>query len=74
MLTVAKVKGSSADAYRQYLESRTAADERGDYYGGINLHAPFRLVRAATAPLAASRGSIVNVSSVNGLRSFQRAA
>ena len=32
MLTVAKVKGSSADAYRQYLEGRTAPDERGDYY------------------------------------------
>ena len=36
----------------------------------INLHAPFRLMRAASAPLAATRGSIVNVSSVNGLRSF----
>jgi conjugative relaxase-like TrwC/TraI family protein len=32
VLTVAKVKGNSADAYRQYLEGRTAPDERGDYY------------------------------------------
>jgi NAD(P)-dependent dehydrogenase (short-subunit alcohol dehydrogenase family) len=36
----------------------------------INLHAPFRLMRAASGPLADTRGSIVNVSSVNGLRSF----
>ena len=36
----------------------------------INLRAPFRLMRAATPHLVASRGSIVNVSSVTGLRSF----
>jgi len=36
----------------------------------INVGAPFRLMRAATAALAETRGSIVNVSSVTGLRAF----
>ncbi len=45
-------------------------DEQWAKVMDINLHAPFRLMRAATEPLAATRGSIVNVSSVNGLRSF----
>jgi NAD(P)-dependent dehydrogenase (short-subunit alcohol dehydrogenase family) len=36
----------------------------------VNLTAPFRLMRAASAPLATRRGAVVNVSSVNGLRSF----
>ena len=36
----------------------------------VNLTAPFRLMRAAAAHLAARKGTIVNVSSVNGLRSF----
>jgi NAD(P)-dependent dehydrogenase (short-subunit alcohol dehydrogenase family) len=36
----------------------------------INLRAPFRLMRAAAPLLASSRGSIVNVSSVTGLRAF----
>src|SRR5262249_45920019 len=36
----------------------------------INVRAPFRLMRAATAALAETRGSIVNVSSVTGLRAF----
>ena len=46
MLTVAKVKGSSADAYRQYLEGRTAPDDRGDYYlkDGNVVEAPGRWV------------------------------
>jgi NAD(P)-dependent dehydrogenase (short-subunit alcohol dehydrogenase family) len=50
------------------VESTT--DEQWATVMNINLHAPFRLMRAATAALIASRGSIVNVSSVNGLRSF----
>jgi NAD(P)-dependent dehydrogenase (short-subunit alcohol dehydrogenase family) len=50
------------------IESTT--DEQWAKVMDINLHAPFRLMRAATAPLIASGGSIVNVSSVNGLRSF----
>jgi NAD(P)-dependent dehydrogenase (short-subunit alcohol dehydrogenase family) len=36
----------------------------------INLRAPFRLMRAAAPLLRATRGSIVNVSSVTGLRAF----
>lgn len=36
----------------------------------INLRAPFRLMRAAAPHLAARKGTVVNVSSVNGLRSF----
>ena len=36
----------------------------------INARAPFRLMRAAVPALTASRGSIVNVSSVTGLRAF----
>src|SRR5258707_14943407 len=36
----------------------------------INLRAPFRLMRAATPHLVASRGTVVNVSSVTGLRAF----
>lgn len=36
----------------------------------INLRAPFRLMRALSPMLIAARGSIVNVSSVTGLRAF----
>jgi NAD(P)-dependent dehydrogenase (short-subunit alcohol dehydrogenase family) len=36
----------------------------------VNVRAPFRLMRAAVPLLAASRGAIVNVSSVTGLRAF----
>jgi NAD(P)-dependent dehydrogenase (short-subunit alcohol dehydrogenase family) len=36
----------------------------------VNVRAPFRLMRAALPHLAARRGAIVNVSSVNGLRAF----
>jgi NAD(P)-dependent dehydrogenase (short-subunit alcohol dehydrogenase family) len=36
----------------------------------VNVRAPFRMMRAALPHLAARRGSIVNVSSVNGLRAF----
>jgi NAD(P)-dependent dehydrogenase (short-subunit alcohol dehydrogenase family) len=45
-------------------------DEQWDTMLDINLRAPFRLMRAAIGPLTASKGSIVNVSSVTGLRSF----
>jgi NAD(P)-dependent dehydrogenase (short-subunit alcohol dehydrogenase family) len=45
-------------------------DEAWDEMLDINLRAPFRLMRAATPLLVASRGSIVNVSSVTGLRAF----
>src|SRR5262245_9498901 len=36
----------------------------------INARAPFRLMRAAMPSLIASRGTVVNVSSVTGLRAF----
>jgi NAD(P)-dependent dehydrogenase (short-subunit alcohol dehydrogenase family) len=36
----------------------------------INVDAPFRLMRAASAALTETKGSIVNVSSVTGLRAF----
>jgi NAD(P)-dependent dehydrogenase (short-subunit alcohol dehydrogenase family) len=48
----------------------TTTDEQWHRVMDINLHAPFRLMRAATPALAETKGSIVNVSSVNGLRSF----
>jgi NAD(P)-dependent dehydrogenase (short-subunit alcohol dehydrogenase family) len=50
------------------IESTT--DEQWDAMMDINTRAPFRLMRAATPALIASRGSVVNVSSVTGLRSF----
>jgi NAD(P)-dependent dehydrogenase (short-subunit alcohol dehydrogenase family) len=48
----------------------TTTDEQWDTMMDINARAPFRLMRAATAALIASMGSVVNVSSVTGLRSF----
>jgi len=45
-------------------------DAEWDAMLDINTRAPFRLMRAAIPALAASKGSIVNVSSVTGLRSF----
>jgi NAD(P)-dependent dehydrogenase (short-subunit alcohol dehydrogenase family) len=50
------------------VESTT--DEQWDTMLDINLRAPFRMMRAAAGPLSESKGSIVNVSSVTGLRSF----
>ena len=50
------------------IESTT--DEQWDTMLDINTRAPFRLMRAALPALLASKGSIVNVSSVTGLRSF----
>jgi NAD(P)-dependent dehydrogenase (short-subunit alcohol dehydrogenase family) len=46
------------------------SDEAWDSMMSINLRAPFRLMRAAAPHLKARKGAIVNVSSVNGLRSF----
>jgi NAD(P)-dependent dehydrogenase (short-subunit alcohol dehydrogenase family) len=48
----------------------TTTDEQWDAMLDINARAPFRLMRAAMPALIASKGSIVNVSSVTGLRSF----
>ena len=50
------------------IESTT--DEQWDAMMDINSRAPFRLMRAATPALIQSKGSVVNVSSVTGLRSF----
>lgn len=50
------------------LEATT--DETWDTMMDVNLRAPFRLMRAAAPHLAERKGTVVNVSSVNGLRSF----
>jgi NAD(P)-dependent dehydrogenase (short-subunit alcohol dehydrogenase family) len=50
------------------LES--TSDELWDSMMAINARAPFRLMREALPHLKARKGSVVNVSSVNGLRSF----
>jgi NAD(P)-dependent dehydrogenase (short-subunit alcohol dehydrogenase family) len=48
----------------------TTGDADWDVMMDVNARAPFRMMRAATPALVASRGSIVNVSSVTGLRAF----
>jgi NAD(P)-dependent dehydrogenase (short-subunit alcohol dehydrogenase family) len=48
----------------------TTTDEQWDTMMDINSRAPFRLMRAAMPALVQSKGSVVNVSSVTGLRSF----
>lgn len=48
----------------------TTSDEAWDSMMDINLRAPFRLMRRAVPHLKARKGSVVNVSSVNGLRAF----
>jgi NAD(P)-dependent dehydrogenase (short-subunit alcohol dehydrogenase family) len=48
----------------------TTTDAAWDEMLDINLLAPFRLMRAAAPALIASKGSVVNVSSVTGLRAF----
>lgn len=50
------------------LEATT--DEVWDAMMSVNLRAPFRLMRAAAPHLAARKGAVINVSSVNGMRSF----
>ena len=45
-------------------------DDQWDSMMDINARAPFRLMRAAVPALTASKGSVVNVSSVTGLRAF----
>lgn len=50
------------------LEATT--DEIWDRMMAVNARAPFRLMRAALPHLTARKGAVVNVSSVNGLRSF----
>ncbi len=50
------------------LEATT--DAVFDTMMAVNVRAPFRLMRAAAAHLKETKGAVVNVSSVNGLRSF----
>ena len=45
-------------------------DEAWDAMFAVNVRAPFRLLREAGPHLIASRGAVVNVSSVTGLRAF----
>ena len=44
--------------------------EEGDYMMGVNVRVPLMLMQATVPLLALTRGSIVNVSSVAGLRAF----
>jgi NAD(P)-dependent dehydrogenase (short-subunit alcohol dehydrogenase family) len=46
------------------------SDAAWDEMLDVNLRAPFRLMRAAAPHLIRSKGSVVNVSSVTGLRAF----
>jgi NAD(P)-dependent dehydrogenase (short-subunit alcohol dehydrogenase family) len=46
------------------------SDELWDAMLDINVRAPFRLIREAAPHLVARKGTVVNVSSVTGLRSF----
>ena len=46
----------------------------GDYMMGLNVRAPFALIQAAVPALTDTRGSVVNVSSVAGLRAFPNLA
>jgi NAD(P)-dependent dehydrogenase (short-subunit alcohol dehydrogenase family) len=48
----------------------TTTDAQWDVMMDINVRAPFRLMRAAAAALAAAKGAVVNVSSVTGIRAF----
>jgi NAD(P)-dependent dehydrogenase (short-subunit alcohol dehydrogenase family) len=48
----------------------TTTDEQWDSMLDVNLRAPFRLMRAAVAPMPSPGGAIVNVSSVTGVRAF----
>ena len=64
MLTVAKIAGSGAAAYGQYLEGRTQAAEAGDYYlaaAGERVEAPGRWVlgEQGTAALGVDAGQAV---------------
>lgn len=48
----------------------STSDEEWSRMMAVNVDAPFRLMRAAAPHLAARKGAVVNVSSVNGLRAF----
>lgn len=48
----------------------STTDAAWDVMMDVNVRAPFRLIREATAAIVAARGAIVNVSSVTGTRAF----
>jgi NAD(P)-dependent dehydrogenase (short-subunit alcohol dehydrogenase family) len=48
----------------------TTVLEEGDYMMGLNVRVPLMLMQATVPLLAITRGSVVNVSSVAGLRAF----
>ena len=48
----------------------TTVLEEGDYMMGLNVRVPLMLMQATVPLLAVTRGSVVNVSSVAGLRAF----
>jgi NAD(P)-dependent dehydrogenase (short-subunit alcohol dehydrogenase family) len=48
----------------------STTDEQWREMMAVNVDAPFRLMRAAVAALTETKGSIVNVSSVTGIRAF----
>lgn len=48
----------------------TTVIEEGDWMMGVNVRAPLCFIQAAVPALADTRGSVVNVSSVAGLRAF----
>jgi NAD(P)-dependent dehydrogenase (short-subunit alcohol dehydrogenase family) len=49
---------------------QATSDETWNQMLAVNVTAPFRLMRAAAPSLTTRKGSVVNVSSVNGLRAF----
>lgn len=50
--------------------TESTSDDAWDQMMAINLRSPFRLMREAIPHLKARKGAVVNISSVNGLRSF----
>ncbi len=54
--------------------SATLSEAEWDRHLAVNLSAPFRLMRAAAGALMASRGAVVNVSSLVGFRGGHGAA
>lgn len=48
----------------------STTDDAWDLMMNINVRAPFRLLRAATAELTKAKGAVVNLSSVTGTRAF----
>jgi conjugative relaxase-like TrwC/TraI family protein len=71
MLTVAKVTGSAAVGYGEYLEGKTTAPELGDYYlkDGERVEAPGRWISGHTA--VGSDGGVVTGEQLRDLMSVK---